>query len=1148
MSSGTRSPDEAKAPAKSSSRRPRSKPISHSGALSRLTESLRKGELVVITGTGVSLGLTDAKVPALSWKGLIEDGFAFAVSKGKIAKAQAKAWRAQLNSKDPDEFLGAAEFLGRKLEGPHGDLYARWFEHVFKPIQPTNSEMKDAILAMHSAGVPLATLNYDGLLEKVTGLPTIKLSETGKVADWIRREIKGVLHLHGSWDDPASCVLGIRDYEKTVGNELRDLFQRDLAAFRRLLFVGCGDTFADPNFGALIKWLRTNMKTAAPEHVALVRESEVAARNADPTWHGFVEPLSFGSDRKALPGFLIEHFPRPTKTSTARKRDSVKAFGSNSGHARLLQEYRAFLIKDCGQMTIEGVRADLDTAQRRFDLERLFVPLDLLAVPPELPENDPQREQKLLKWQEQHNAAQGFGKVFGKQRRLALLALPGGGKSLLLKRLAVAYADPSRREASKDGLPEVDLTPVLIRCREWREHIQRPIPSLLERLPDITGHPELAGLGEALRPLFKKGTALLLVDGLDEIRDNAERSTLVENLERFIDEHKHVPLVVTSREAGFSLVAPAIARFCERWRVAPLEADAIQSLCAHWHQIMTGDSPEARAEAKNVAETLLSSPSLLRLAENPLLLTMLLVVKQGAGRLPPDRVSLYGRAVEVLLDTWNIRGHEPLNVKEAVPQLAFVAFQLMRAGKQTATESELLALIERARKDVPQIRRYAKGTPYEFLKRVELRSSLLLEAGHQVERGMTVPFYQFRHLTFQEYLAAVAAFEGHYTGYETDHTVLAPLTDHLTAEEWKEVIPMAAVLAGKKAEPLMAELVKECSRLRRSVEAGEDFAGRDEWREKSTLPAPAARLVQCLVEEAQAAPETLSTSLQLAAFFASGFVVGSAAWPPLSRGPYGQELLHQAWLLFAPMRWPRETWLITTCALIAWLRDPELAGGTTEGRAELLRLLHSDQEEEVARGLFVCLGALFNETSGDKSGHSVISKDEIEEKLFRENPAIWAPAAFALGILPYQRRGAQWLPSPRALDRLLELWLGDRVESIAEYLDRALVFQLGRLPRRGWTPMLSKKQVVQVRQVGGSTEGQDDRQRRYGAALTVAFYAGNVWPEEELAARLDRARDIFFSGADLRGDVDRALEQMGAAGRKYLKAKKPAVKTRTKRR
>ena len=35
-------------------------------------------------------------------------------------------------------------------------------------------------------------------------------------------------------------------------------------------------------------------------------------------------------------------------------------------------------------MTIEGLRADMTVAQRKFELERLFVPLKLFATPPEI--------------------------------------------------------------------------------------------------------------------------------------------------------------------------------------------------------------------------------------------------------------------------------------------------------------------------------------------------------------------------------------------------------------------------------------------------------------------------------------------------------------------------------------------------------------------------------------------------------------------------------------------------------------------------------------------------------------------------------------------------------------------------------------------
>lgn len=130
----------------------------------KLTESAQRRELVAIIGTGVSISLTDGKIPALSWKGLILHGFAHGVKKGKINPTQAKAWKAQLDSSDLDDLLGAAEFMGRKLDAPYGDLYSRWLENVFKPVQPTNKKMEKAVRALPAAGIPLCTLNYDPLL------------------------------------------------------------------------------------------------------------------------------------------------------------------------------------------------------------------------------------------------------------------------------------------------------------------------------------------------------------------------------------------------------------------------------------------------------------------------------------------------------------------------------------------------------------------------------------------------------------------------------------------------------------------------------------------------------------------------------------------------------------------------------------------------------------------------------------------------------------------------------------------------------------------------------------------------------------------------------------------------------------------------
>ncbi len=1097
--------------------------------LARLKESVERGEVVAIIGTGVSMALTNGEKSSLSWVGLIRDGFTHGVTKGKITPAQAKFWEPQLESSDIDDLLCAAEFVSRKLDAPKGSLYARWLENVFKSVKPTNKGMEDALVTLQKSRIPICTLNYDPLLEKVFGMDGINLTETAKVMSWVRRDIPGVLHLHGSWDTPATCVLGIRDYETTLDNDVRDLIQRSLASFRRLLFIGCGETFVDPNFSALIKWLRDNMEIAALEHYALVSNGEMAHRHADPAWLGFVEPIGYGEDHADLPSFLIEHFSTSKPEATPDIAGVEETVVSCAGNADIINDYRDFLLRDCGQMTIEGVRADMEIGSRKFDIERLFVPLKVLQCQPEISERDPHRKQKLQDWEKENREAKSFGKVFEKHNHLALLALPGGGKTLLLKRLAVAYAEPGRRRSSKDELPDMDIIPVLIRCREWREYIQSPILTILHKFPEITGDPRLLGLGEALLPLFKEGRILLLVDGLDEIHNDAHRSIFVEHLETFLDEYKLTRLVVTSREAGFSLVAPCIARFCDRWRVAPLEEDAISALCNQWQSLMSGDSPEAIAESHELAQNLVRNDSIHRLAENPLLLTMLLVVKHGAGRLPPDRVSLYSRAVEVLLDTWNIKGHDPLIPKESVPQLACVAFEMMRSGKQTATEKELLLLLEEARERVPQIKRYAKGTAYDFLKRVELRSSLLVEAGHQVEDGQTVPFYQFRHLTFQEYLAAVAAVEGHYMEYSQNDTVLTPLGPFLMTEEWKEVVPMAAVLARKQAEPLIAMLVEKANELRAMVEKGEEIPNVTKAisKYKHAEPPAVARLIQCLVEEAEAAPDTLTTALQHIAFFSCGFR-SEKNIRTLSMGPYGVELLHQAWLLYVSMQWPKEVEILNTFALLAPLKERS----NQEGVAKAEELLCGKSRMEIVRGLFTCVG-LLQQSEGRET--QIFFDDKVMEKitqyLYAEDPVLYLAATFTLTHVWARKRRIQELDvSTSVLDRLLMLRLQSTNQVASMWSAIAFCMQ-GEIPRSHWVPVLTDAENLQIRHaIENPAQFLTLDDYIIQGNLVIAFHARTVFTDQELKKHLHRTRK--GGGPDSTESAIWILSQIDKRGRR----------------
>jgi hypothetical protein len=583
-----------------------------------------------------------------------------------------------------------------------------------------------------------------------------------------------------------------------------------------------------------------------------------------------------------------------------------------------------------------------------------------------------------------------------------------------------------------------------------------------------------------------------MIDGLDEIHNDAERSVFVENVEKFIEEYPGIRMVVTSREAGFDLVAPTISRFSERWRIDPLEDVAIESLCMHWHKLMAGDSPGAVSEGASVASAIVGNSSLRRLAENPLLLTMLLVVKHGAGGLPPDRVGLYGRAVDVLLDTWNIKGHESLNPKEAVPQLAYVAFEMMRQGKQTATERELLALLVEAREKHPNINRYAKDGPYEFLKRVELRSSLLLEAGHQVENGKTVPFYQFRHLTFQEYLTAVAAVDRHYSNYVLGNNLLSPLEGCLDSDEWKEVVPMAAVLAGKHAELLVKKL----------VELGEGeltlaLGGGTNRSSSSNFPLgnsnAVGRLFQCLVEEAEVSTATLAAALRLIFRVSRKFHANSnmsSSWEKLCRGPFGPDLLREAKFICDLERNNPTMWNIIGCASIHAHQGATTHWMTSQGGGEIRGLLTSGIRDEQLNGLLIAAGVLWNgRGDSDIDFLKCFDVELVLNYLNDPSPCFWLVSSWI--ATQAARRVSFVVPGlPDKLDFYVARWLEGGSPDVVSQATYSL-YTLATVDRVGWTPSLSRENVEMICSLLKSDRSDTDFDGIYEicAAILVAFYS-----------------------------------------------------------
>ena len=393
----------------------------------------------------------------------------------------------------------------------------------------------------------------------------------------------------------------------------------------------------------------------------------------------------------------------------------IGAPGSELGRDLIVSQlYRDYLIEEYGVITLEGLPVDQEVGSRPFRLEDLYVPVKLQR----LGTQDAQGIYELQGEEQGHQIPRtipeasanlkSIGDLLQAENHISVLGPPGSGKSTLIKRLAVAYADRQRMTGSGDDLPQNEWFPIVIRCRHLGNSLDRPIHEILEESVLRTERADLIpDFSRFLGGQLRSGNVLLLIDGLDEIRATGPRAAFVSQLRTFLARYPSIALVLTSREVGFRQVANAVYSFCAPHRVSEMSDESIGLLVHMWQRQVIGSHTDADIEGGKLTAAIIHNDRLRRLAVNPLLLTTLLLVRRWVGQLPRKRTVLYQKAIEVLLMTWNVEGHDPIDLDEALPQLGYAAYRMMKAKESSISAADLSGFFRDARNDLPELLAYS---------------------------------------------------------------------------------------------------------------------------------------------------------------------------------------------------------------------------------------------------------------------------------------------------------------------------------------------------------------------------------------------------------------------------------------------------------
>ncbi|NEQ50737.1 MAG: NACHT domain-containing protein [Leptolyngbya sp. SIO3F4] len=416
-------------------------------------------------------------------------------------------------------------------------------------------------------------------------------------------------------------------------------------------------------------------------------------------------------------------------------------------------EYYKRLTYICRNYEKQGL--DKDQVLR---LQQVFVPLkisqkSLAKISPDLIQNSSEDLSKL----------QDIGQILVRMsnnyafRRLAILGAPGSGKTTLLRYLTLAYISRQQRKLLNSRVPS--FIPVLIYLRDVREEIvnnpKLPLVNLihswLQKLQEIN---PLNPPPNWVANKIKHNQFLILLDGLDEIADEAERQQVSRWVDFQMKEYPEIAFILSSRPLGYKKAK--LKQNVTVLEVQPFSLDQVEQFIHNWYletEILRhysnrdeGVQEIAYRQAKDLVKRIRDNPPLATMAVNPLLLTMIATVHVRGSALPGKRVELYKEIFQVLLEKrQRAKGiSDALRSSQKLSVLKPLAFALMEDKKRSfSLTPEVDRLLQEKLKSLSS----NISTQADFLEQIREASGLLIAK----EEGL----YEFAHLSFQEYLASV---------------------------------------------------------------------------------------------------------------------------------------------------------------------------------------------------------------------------------------------------------------------------------------------------------------------------------------------------------------------------------------------------------
>ncbi|MFS0520024.1 caspase family protein [Nostoc sp. UIC 10607] len=438
-------------------------------------------------------------------------------------------------------------------------------------------------------------------------------------------------------------------------------------------------------------------------------------------------------------------------------------------------------------------------------------------------------------------------------RQVLLLGKPGLGKTALISYFVLTLCgqqpdselelsnkidnfkfDKHKLIPSSIGLSnDVDWLPIVFKIRDLARHPDRSILDFAQFFAINRLHLTLPN--NFFETWLEKGYAIIFFDGLDEV-EKTQQPKIVDLIKAFLGKYSQNRAIITSRPIGNPGRYFETGKFT-RYSIQPFPNGHIVTFINRWYDSYCLNKLEAERYKANLRKAILGNERINILAQNPLLLTIILLIHREQTQLPKERSELYDCAIKTLLNCWDsFKELENCKVLQYLKQddlrwlMAQLAYWIHTQGgvdnQEGGTLIEQDTLVEKLSKYIQDIQtekriKYyqAKAEAERFLDQiVRDRAGLLCLQGDRC--------YAFVHRTFQEYLTAEDI-----CNRAKEHSELELLSceiqSHLHNSYWHEVILLlVAQLTGNQVTHAILTILQSRSEYEQWLHRDLLFAGR----------------------------------------------------------------------------------------------------------------------------------------------------------------------------------------------------------------------------------------------------------------------------------------------------------------------------------